>query len=218
MKSVMRLAEFRPLNGNVKGLPTVRQEREDAKMVGVEKHPPQASEMGSLVDQITRGTLLRASSGTNATTTANPNATINPAVTAARGQAVRVGVDLAKRVIQVHAVDSAGRVLTARALTRDKFIAWCAQLPPACIVAMETISSAHHWSRKLISLGLDARIIAAQLVNPYRKQGTSGKSDANDATAICEAACLGPIAARKCTSSPPRALSNKAWCGLWSLQ
>ena len=53
---------------------------------------------------------------------------------------------------------------------------------------METSSSSHHWARKLIALGLDARIIAAQLVNPYRKQGVSGKNDANDAAAICEAA------------------------------
>jgi transposase len=79
-------------------------------------------------------------------------------------------------------------VLASRALPRDKFIAWCAQLPAGCIVAMETSSSAHHWARKLIALGLDARIIAAQLVSPYRKQGASGKNDANDAAAICEAA------------------------------
>ena len=58
-----------------------------------------------------------------------------------RGQAVRVGADLAKRVIQVHAVDASGRVLTGRALVRDKFIAWCAQLPAGCIVAMETIKA-----------------------------------------------------------------------------
>ena len=106
----------------------------------------------------------------------------------ARAEAVRVGVDLAKRVIQVHAVDALGQVLTARALPRDKFIAWCAQLPAGCIVAMETSSSAHHWARKLIALGLDARIIAAQLVGPYRRQGASGKNDANDTAAICEAA------------------------------
>jgi transposase len=105
-----------------------------------------------------------------------------------RGQAVRVGVDLAKRVLQVHAVDAAGRVLVSRALARDKFIAWCAQLPGGCIVAMETSSSAHHWARKLVALGLDARIIAAQLVAPYRRQGASCKNDANDAAAICEAA------------------------------
>jgi transposase len=105
-----------------------------------------------------------------------------------RGQAVRVGVDLAKRVIQVHAVDATGHVLCSRALPRDKFIAWCAQLPAGCTVAMETSSSSHHWARKLIALGLDARIVAAQLVSPYRKQGASGKNDANDAAAICEAA------------------------------
>jgi transposase len=105
-----------------------------------------------------------------------------------RGEAVRVGVDLAKRIIQVHAVDGAGQVLTVRALARDKFIAWCAQLPAGCIVAMETSSSSHHWARKLGALGLDARIIAAQLVSPYRRQGASGKNDANDAAAVCEAA------------------------------
>jgi transposase len=99
-----------------------------------------------------------------------------------------VGVDLAKRVIQVHAVDAAGRPVTGRALARDRFIAWCAQLPGGCVVVMEASSSAHHWARKLCSLGLDARIIAAHLVKPYRKQGSSGKNDANDAAAICEAA------------------------------
>ena len=105
-----------------------------------------------------------------------------------RREAVRVGVDLAKRVIQVRAVDAAGHVLTSRALPRDRFIEWCARLPPGCIVSMEASSSAHHWARKLTVLGLDPRIISAQLVEPYRSQGTSGKNDANDAAAICEAA------------------------------
>jgi len=105
-----------------------------------------------------------------------------------REGAVRVGVDLAKRVIQVHAVDAGGRVVSARALTRDKFIEWCVMLPAGCIVAMEASSSAHHWARKLVGLGLDARIISAQLVSPYRSQGATGKNDANDAAAICEAA------------------------------
>ena len=105
-----------------------------------------------------------------------------------REGAVRVGVDLAKQVIQVHAVDAAGRVLTSRALSRAKFIEWCVQLPAQCIVAMEASSSAHHWARKLTTLGLDARIISAQLVSPYRSQGLTGKNDANDAAAICEAA------------------------------
>ena len=100
----------------------------------------------------------------------------------------RVGVDLAKHVIQVHAVDATGTVVTNRPLPRDKFMAWCAQLPADCMVAMEASSSAHHWARKMVALGLDARIIAAHLVAPYRLQGKSGKNDANDAAAICEAA------------------------------
>lgn len=100
----------------------------------------------------------------------------------------RVGVDLAKRVIQVLAVNGAGLRVTGRALSREKFLAWCAQLPPGCLVAMEASSSAHHWARKLIAMGLDARIIAAHLVSPYRLQGKSGKNDANDAAAVCEAA------------------------------
>ena len=100
----------------------------------------------------------------------------------------RVGVDLAKQVIQVHAVDAGGRRVVGRALSRAKFMDWCANLPPGCMVAMEASSSAHHWARKLVTLGLDARIIAAHLVSPYRIQGKHGKNDANDAAAICEAA------------------------------
>ena len=42
----------------------------------------------------------------------------------------RVGVDLAKRAIQVHAVDVTGRVIAAKQLQRESFTAWCAQLPP----------------------------------------------------------------------------------------
>lgn len=100
----------------------------------------------------------------------------------------RVGVDLAKHVIQVHGVDAGGQRVTSRALGRDKFLIWCAQLPAGCLIAMEASSSAHHWARKLVALGLDARIMAAHLVAPYRRQGKSGKNDANDAAAICEAA------------------------------
>lgn len=103
-------------------------------------------------------------------------------------EVVRVGVDLAKRVIQVHAVNVQGRTVTNRAMPREGFVAWCAQLPLGCLVVMEVSSSAHHWCRKLQVLGLDARIVAAQLAAPYRAEGATGKNDANDAAAICEAA------------------------------
>jgi transposase len=101
---------------------------------------------------------------------------------------VRVGVDLAKNLIQVHAVDAAGKRLVSRALKREQFIAWCEQLPTGCLVAMEACSGAHHWARKLRAMGLDARLIAAHFVAPYRMEGRSGKNDATDAAAVCEAA------------------------------
>ncbi len=105
-----------------------------------------------------------------------------------RGQIVRVGVDLAKRVIQVHAVDAEGRTVVAKALARDRFLPWCAQLGPQCLIAMETCSGAHHWARRLTALGLQPRLIAGHFVAPYRMQGRQGKNDANDAAAVCEAA------------------------------
>jgi transposase len=101
---------------------------------------------------------------------------------------VRVGVDLAKNLIQVHGVDAAGKRVVARALKREQFIAWCEQLPAGCMVAMEACSGAHHWARKLRAMGLDARLIAAHFVTPYRMEGRSGKNDATDAAAVCEAA------------------------------
>jgi transposase len=101
---------------------------------------------------------------------------------------VRVGVDLAKQVIQVHGVDRGGRRVVGRTFKRDQFAAWAAQLPPGCVVAMEACSSGHHWARRLKAMGLDARLIAAHFVSPYRMEGKSGKNDATDAAAICEAA------------------------------
>ena len=105
-----------------------------------------------------------------------------------RALVARVGVDLSKRVLQVHAVDRSGRVLLAKAMSPDRFFAWCADLPAGCQVAMEACGGSHHVARRLRLLGLDPRLIAGHFVTPYRMAGKSGKNDANDAAAICEAA------------------------------
>lgn len=102
---------------------------------------------------------------------------------------VRVGVDIAKKVIHLHAVDGAGQRVYARSVKRDQFVAWCQQqLPPGCMVAMEACSGSHHWARRLSAMGFAARLIAPHLVTPYRMEGKGGKNDATDAAAICEAA------------------------------
>lgn len=62
----------------------------------------------------------------------------------------RVGVDLAKRVFQVHAVDARGEKVLARSFAPEKFFARCAGLPAECMVAMETCGGSHHVARQLL--------------------------------------------------------------------
>src|SRR5216684_1311807 len=94
-----------------------------------------------------------------------------------------VGVDLAKNVFQIHAVDQRGKPVLKKQLKRDQVATFFANLPP-CLVGMEACASAHHWARKLQSLGHTVRLIAPQFVKPYVK---ANKNDAADAEAICEA-------------------------------
>ncbi len=94
-----------------------------------------------------------------------------------RAVIVRVGVDLTKNVIQVHAVDAAARRVVARTIKREQFLAWCAQLPSGCTVAMEACSGAHAWARRLKAMGVDTRLIAASFASPYRREGKSGKTN-----------------------------------------
>jgi transposase len=104
------------------------------------------------------------------------------------GIPVRVGVDVAKDVFHVHAVDDLGNITAAKRLPRDKFLLWCGDLPAGCVVAMESCGTSHHWARQLAKLGLEPRLIAPCFAMPYRLEGPRMKNDAADAGAICEAA------------------------------
>lgn len=103
---------------------------------------------------------------------------------------ITLGVDLAKNVFAVCAVDTAGHVLRRLELKRDAFALWLAQQPAGSVVAMEACGSAHHWSRRCLAHGLVPKIIAAQFVTPFRKSRTC-KNDRNDAEAIATAARQG---------------------------
>ena len=97
----------------------------------------------------------------------------------------RVGVDLAKRVVQVHAVDRSERVVWRRQLKRGSWLgALGERVERGGEVGMEACSGAHHWARQLQAMGYRVKLMAPQFVKPYVK---SNKSDRNDAEAICEA-------------------------------
>jgi transposase len=95
----------------------------------------------------------------------------------------RVGLDIAKRVFQVHGVDERGRAAVTKKLSRAEVLEFFAQLRP-CLIGIEACGGAHYWGRELGRLGHTVKLMAAQFISPYRK---SGKNDANDAEAICEA-------------------------------
>jgi transposase len=99
-------------------------------------------------------------------------------------QITRIGLDIAKRWFQVHAVDCDGHEILNRKLPRDKVLGFLGALP-ACEVALEACSSLHFWGREISRLGHRVRLISPNYVKPFVKRG---KSDAHDSRAICEAA------------------------------
>jgi transposase len=94
-----------------------------------------------------------------------------------------IGVDIAKRVFQVHGIDEQGKTVLRKRLTRATFLAEMSR-HPACLVGLEAGSGAHHWARCLAQLGHKVRLMPPQYVRPYVK---GNKHDASDAEACCEA-------------------------------
>ena len=94
-----------------------------------------------------------------------------------------VGLDLAKSIFQVHAIDDAGVPIVRRALRRSQVLAFFGKLPP-CVVGMEACGSAHFWAREIKALGHEVRMMPPIYVKAYVKRS---KTDAADAEAICEA-------------------------------
>ena len=94
-----------------------------------------------------------------------------------------IGLDIAKSVFQVHGVDCNGQVVIRRQLKRRYVLAFFEKLAP-CLIGIEACASSHHWSRQLLALGHDVRLMPPRYVKPYVKRQ---KNDATDAEAICEA-------------------------------
>ena len=59
-----------------------------------------------------------------------------------------VGIDQAKNVFQLHAVDERGKAVLRKQLRREQITPFFANLAP-CLIGMEACASAHHWGRVL---------------------------------------------------------------------
>ncbi len=94
-----------------------------------------------------------------------------------------IGLDLSKRVFQVHGVDASGEVVIRRCLRRSQVVTYFSRLAP-CLVGMEACATSHYWARELRQLGHDARLMPPSYAKAYVRRN---KNDAADAAAICEA-------------------------------
>jgi transposase len=94
-----------------------------------------------------------------------------------------IAVDLAKSVFQVAVSSRRGSVDIERRLSRDRFLTFFAQQPPAKVV-LEACGSAHHWARQLQGLGHTVRLLPAHDVHRYVRRN---KTDRTDAKALLEA-------------------------------
>jgi transposase len=94
-----------------------------------------------------------------------------------------IGIDIGKNWFHVVGHDARGAIVLRQKWSRGQVEARLANIPP-CLIGMEACVGAHHLSRKLATLGHDARLMPAKYVRPYSK---GQKNDFNDAEAIAEA-------------------------------
>src|ERR1700681_1086262 len=94
-----------------------------------------------------------------------------------------IGIDIGKNSFHVVGQDERGAIVLRQKWSRGQVEARFANMPP-CLIGMEACVGSHHLSRKLNSLGHDARLMPAKYVRPYSK---GQKNDFRDAEAIAEA-------------------------------
>jgi hypothetical protein len=80
---------------------------------------------------------------------------------------VRVGLDLAKNVFQVHGVDEHGAVTFKKQIKRAQVSAFFVQLPPA-LVGMKACGGVHYWARVIAtpSKACRGRSAVRDYINP----------------------------------------------------
>jgi transposase len=74
-----------------------------------------------------------------------------------------IGIDIGKNSFHVVGHDARGAIVLRQKWSRGQVEARLANIPP-CLIGMEACVGAHHLSRKLASLGHDARLMPAKYV------------------------------------------------------
>src|SRR6266404_5139200 len=91
-----------------------------------------------------------------------------------------VGVDIAKRVFQLHWVEPETGEIVALQLKREKFLEHFANRSN-CLIGMEACGGSQHWARSLQKLGHEVKLLSGRMVKPFVG---GNKNDAADARGI----------------------------------
>jgi transposase len=86
---------------------------------------------------------------------------LNPAIAV-------MGIDIGKNSFHVVGLDRDGAIVLRQKWSRGQVATRLATMP-RCLIGMEACIGAHHLSRKLTSLGHDARLMPAKYVRPYSR-------------------------------------------------
>lgn len=116
-----------------------------------------------------------------------------------------IGIDLAKSIMHLHALDEHGGTLWKKTLNAGEFISFLKQLNP-CLIGIEACGGSHYWHRTLSSLGYTVHMISPQRVKAFVE---GQKNDKNDAAAIANA-----VINRQTRIVPPRTVRQ---CEIGSL-
>ena len=125
-----------------------------------------------------------------------------------------VGIDIGKNSFHIVGHDERGAIVVRQKWSRGQMEERFATMP-RCLVGMEACVGAHHLSRKLNSLGHDARLMPAKYVRPYSK---GQKNDFRDAEAIAEAVqrpTMKFVATKTADQLDLQALPRSDWQSCW---
>lgn len=91
-----------------------------------------------------------------------------------------IGVDIAKRVFQLHWIESRTGEIVSLQLKREQFLEYFANLVPS-LIGMEACGGSQHWARQLQKMGHEVKLLPGKQVKPFVG---GNKSDVHDARAI----------------------------------
>ncbi len=74
-----------------------------------------------------------------------------------------IGIDIAKRIFQIHGVDKNGKTVLKKKLMRDQVLTFMANTPK-CLIGMEACGGASYWAREITKLGHIVKLMAPQFV------------------------------------------------------